>query len=1138
MRNVGAAGGAVAKSIVFGNGERDDIDDGGTEPLLERISDGVLADDRRSAASELRDLVQENPVAQAAIGSIGLTTLLTALRDEREDSDLVQLVLEVLVNAITAGGGAGASSATNANANANAGGGEAAAAATAGDAAVDAAAASPSNESGISPAGAANAEALAKNPTNVELLLSLLDESDFYVRYHAVQLLTALSSVCAHQLRSAIMSNPMGVGRLMDMMLEREVIRNETLLLLISLTRGSEDLRKIVAFEGAFERCFNVVREEGAADGGIIVQDCLELCNNLLRGSPSNQTFFRDSSFLQKLPEILQLKTPPPTPGGPPPPPQKAANLLCALELVTLLVSTSDAKAGTTNPTPGGVDDAVALEIAQREATAKTRCRAENQTQLAKFGTLDALLSLCLGELAVPSVPVRVFALRCLGDLVAENRSCQDLLFAAEVNLGAGKHEPALLSCLRAATRGNDAAERAAAEGVFARVLRGNTELQLMCISTIAPTGVGVGDGDVSLGGFLARALVGKTTGAAGGPGELSVSCHAAAVLRHMLDGNAAAKAKILTIPLELPTSAASPPELLLPRIVRYLSAAVRASSSLAGMGMGMGMGVGGAIGGYFSAEKIAETAAARRDAEILQAVLLRLLISWLHGCADAVNAFLAPAAHLPMLADLARGGADQGGSPHVAGLASVLLGCCLACDAESGHVDAHAVLDVITSRVGLNEYFGRWEEMRRTREFVAAAAAPTLAKPLTRVTAQRLVEVGNGGGGGLDLYDHAMASFIVAFEEDVKARVISIYARPKSSAIAGDVAAWEKTAGEDDAAHAVRLKSALKTRGEELAEQRARNAALAEQLMVAGLVRGGGAPAPAAPPASPPVAAPPVAAAPGEGGEAAAAGAAGAAAAAAAAAEAARAAATKESGELKAALEQAKAAAEDELRRLRAELEDAKAAAASSEENLRSLSEAYNGLEATAHGAEEEAKTLREQLAAATTASATAVSFAPAAPATTPSPEDLLAAKEEGRREAVAEMAKRLEETAASAAADVAAAREDGRREAISEMATKLEDDAMSAPTPPRGGAGVSNEALQRARDHAVAEMTTKMEEAAAEHESELSDLLICLGQEESKREALYARLVERHGEREEDLEVFLEECVVEDEDDEDDED
>ena len=76
-----------------------------------------------------------------------------------------------------------------------------------------------------------------------------------------------------------------------------------------------------------------------------------------------------------------------------------------------------------------------------------------------------------------------------------------------------------------------------------------------------------------------------------------------------------------------------------------------------------------------YKAERISEAAAARRDAERLQAVLLRLLITWLHGCLPAVNAFLAPAAHLPMLADLARAGAGSAGSPHVAGLASVLLG-------------------------------------------------------------------------------------------------------------------------------------------------------------------------------------------------------------------------------------------------------------------------------------------------------------------------------------------------------------------------------------------------------------------------------------------------------------------------------
>ena len=52
----------------------------------------------------------------------------------------------------------------------------------------------------------------------------------------------------------------MGVVRLMDMMNEREAIRNEALLLLNRLTRDSVDIQKIAAFEGAFERLFTIVR--------------------------------------------------------------------------------------------------------------------------------------------------------------------------------------------------------------------------------------------------------------------------------------------------------------------------------------------------------------------------------------------------------------------------------------------------------------------------------------------------------------------------------------------------------------------------------------------------------------------------------------------------------------------------------------------------------------------------------------------------------------------------------------------------------------------------------------------------------------------------------------------------------------
>ena len=349
----------------------------------------------------------ESRAAQFAIGAIGVPTLVESLREERDDAELVHLVLEVLTNAITAGSEQR----------------------PAGDEGVDG---SNPSEEGAGP-GAVNAEAFARVPAHVELILSLLDESDFYVRYHTVQLLTALSATNAHHLREAIMSHPMGVGRLMDMMLEREVIRNETLLLLTSLTRGDEDLRKLVAFEGAFERCFNIIREEGAADGGIIVQDCLELCNNLLRGSPSNQTFFRESSFLNTLPEVVSAKIPAPSAGGPPLAAQKAANLLCALELVTLLVSDGQVR-GVVKPSRGGeTDDAVAAELAARDAAARATCRVANQAALVRVGMMDALLALCLGQRAPNSVPVRVFAFRCLGDLVADSRENQDALFGAEV---------------------------------------------------------------------------------------------------------------------------------------------------------------------------------------------------------------------------------------------------------------------------------------------------------------------------------------------------------------------------------------------------------------------------------------------------------------------------------------------------------------------------------------------------------------------------------------------------------------------------------------------------------------------------------------------------------------------------------
>lgn len=68
-----------------------------------------------------------------------------------------------------------------------------------------------------------------------------------------------------------------------------------------SLVHQSPDIQKILAFEGAFEKLFNIVQQEGGLEGGPVVHDALLCVDNLLRFNSSNQVrmalFFRDNQF-------------------------------------------------------------------------------------------------------------------------------------------------------------------------------------------------------------------------------------------------------------------------------------------------------------------------------------------------------------------------------------------------------------------------------------------------------------------------------------------------------------------------------------------------------------------------------------------------------------------------------------------------------------------------------------------------------------------------------------------------------------------------------------------------------------------------------------------------------------------------
>lgn len=738
-RDVTSATADVARNIVFGSGPEGEDDDG-VDRALERLTCGVLSSDRALAGRTLCEIVEGRDSAKARVARAWGERLLETLRETTEDDDVIRAALE----------------ATRACASGRMGEGRDACRAM-----------------------------IARDVAWVRQLVSELRGRDFYSRLAAAQTLREASESEGEALRASAARDPTAVPTLMDAMKENEVIRNEALLLLVELTKDHEELQKIVAFEGAFERAFAVMREEGGVEGGVVVQDCLELCNNLLRDNPSNQTLFRENGFVRSVPGLAAVEREIGNGGMRGISAQKAANALCALETVHLLVSPNQEDGKRRN----------ARHDAELEALLRQQrlagCRA-NQSELAKTGTVEILVRASLGDSAVNAVSVRVAALRALAALVRNHEENQTELFSATADRAGTVTEPALLACGRTALHSLSPAERAAASSVLGASMRGNPDGQLLLVSTLAPTGFGATDGseDASLGGLLARALATNV-----GMVYDQASVEAARILRDMLHRNDDAKLKALRVNLEPVTSRANASELLLPRCVRQLAVTHTTEDE-------------------------------KPQVERLQTVILRLLIVWLYECKPAVDAFLSSPGHLPAIADLARtGGSTE--SPHVAALACVVLGCCLLEKAGS-------VLDVVSARVGLQSFFMKWEAMTTSEQYVQAAETPKLPSALTRANVAKLAIQSDGEDEvppGEGLYDNEITVFINELEERVKTSIMSMYAKP-SAGEERSASSVIRRDGEDDASYLTRLQEALRASEKELEDVRSRNTVLAEQLL------------------------------------------------------------------------------------------------------------------------------------------------------------------------------------------------------------------------------------------------------------------------------------------------------------------
>ncbi|MCL7021468.1 hypothetical protein MKW94_024356 [Papaver nudicaule] len=723
--------------FVFGKDTSNSNDDSYVQSLLERIKKREEEDNKRiEALDELQSVVEESVSAQLAFGELGISVLMGVIKDERDNEKMVKGALEALASALTPIAQEGGVK----------------------------------NE--IQPA-MMNSDLLCREAENISLISSLLDLDNFTVQYHTLQLLTALLTTSPNRVQEAILTIPQGITRLMDMLMNREAIRNEALLLLTYLTHEAEEIQKIVVFEGAFEKIFTIIQDEGGAEGGVVVEDCLVLLNNLLH-CLSNQRLLRETTGFEPLISILMLESKVSKFSK-----QKTSNLLRALEIIELLL--------------GGGPAA---------ESGKDTDRISNQTVLFQKNLLDELLMLGV-ENQRGAINLRCSALRCIGYLVFGHRQNLDA-FASKILGEEPNVEPALNSILCILLRASSAQEFVAADFVFRCFCEKNSDGQGLLASTMIPQPQSMShapseeDINMSFGSMLLRGLTVSET-----DGDLETCCRAASVLSHILMDNIQCKEKVLRVELEAPIPSMGAPEPLMHRIVKYL-----ALSSIK--------------------LKDGNQKTSAKDSYI-QPVILKLLVTWLADFPEAVHCFLVLRPHLTYLLELV---SNLSVSVCTKGLAAILLGECFLYNKSIEKTkDASLVVDVISDKVGLTLYLLKLEDLQKS--FVFTSTKEGLRDIMTKIDdINDETDWKHDEHPVLNsLFDTQFVDLVKKLEESLRESIVEISSNLKNKVVSLPVE-LEQQSGENDGDYIKRLKLFVEKQCTEMQNILGRNATSAEALV------------------------------------------------------------------------------------------------------------------------------------------------------------------------------------------------------------------------------------------------------------------------------------------------------------------
>lgn len=462
------------------------------QKLCDRVASSTLLEDRRDAVRALKSLSKKY---RMEVGTQAMDHLINILQTDRSDSEILGYALDTLYNVICNDEEEEQDESEDENAQKQA-----------------------------DDLGLQFTDTFVQDPEHVTLLLTLLEEFDFHVRWPGVKLLTALLKNQGPQIQGIILVSPMGVSRLMDLLADsREVIRNDGLLLLQQLTKGNAAIQKIVAFENAFERLLDIITEEGSSDGGIVVEDCLLLLLNLLKNNSSNQNFFKEGSYIQRMKPWFEVGDDNSGWSA-----QKVTNLHLMLQLVRVMVSPVNSPGAT----------------------------ASCQKSMFQCGLLQQLCTILMAT-GVPA-DILTETINTVSEVIRGSQVNQD--YFASVNAPSNPPRPAIVVLLMSMVNERQPfVLRCAVLYCFQCFLYKNQKGQGEIVATLLPSTIDANS--ISAGQLLCGGLFSADS--------LSNWC-AAVALAHALQDNLTQKEQLLRV--QLATSLGKPPVSLLQQCTNILS--------------------------------------------------------------------------------------------------------------------------------------------------------------------------------------------------------------------------------------------------------------------------------------------------------------------------------------------------------------------------------------------------------------------------------------------------------------------------------------------------------------------------------------------------------------------------------------